>query len=163
MSTTAASTEPLAPDRRAFETHLVSARFLAGVERGDWRLVSYDWPLALCEVAAAARDGAPTVFTLRCDVTGYPTMPPTACPWDVERNQVLDAAHRPKGFRVGMVFRTDWENGTALYAPFDRLALQGHPGWANEHPRHTWDNTRDFAWFLERVFDLLNNDDYVGT
>jgi hypothetical protein len=160
--THAAPTEPPAPDRRAFEAQLGSARFLAGVERGDWRVVSYAWPTVVVEVAAAPRDHGPEAFALRCDVSGYSSTAPTATPWDVSTGAVLNAARRPKGERVGMVFRTDWENGTALYAPFDRVALQGHPGWRDQHPRHTWDASRDFTWFLERVFDLLNNDDYVG-
>lgn len=164
MSTTSENpaSAPPTPDRRALEAHLHSARFEAGVDRGRWRLLSIDWPVVLVEVSAAEREGGPTAFALRCDLSGYPTAAPTATPWDADQGVILPADRRPKGDRVGMVFRADWNGGTALYAPFDRVALEGHGGWANDHPRHYWDGTRDFTWFLERVFDLLNNDDYVG-
>lgn len=152
-----------APDQRAFENHLRSARFRAGSERGSWRLISSNWPIVLVAVASVDRPCSPGEFALRCNLAGYPAVAPTASPWDIERNELLRVELRPKGEQVGMVFRADWNGGTALYAPFDRTALADHAGWAAEHPWYLWDVTRDFTWFLERIFDLLNSDDYVGT
>src|SRR5438874_53715 len=106
MSATSESpaSAPPSPDWRALEAHLVSARFQAGVERGQWRLLSIDWPIVIVEVAAAERDRGPRAFALRCDLSGYPTAAPTATPWDAEQDVLLPADRRPKGDRVGMVF-----------------------------------------------------------
>ena len=61
-----------------------------------------------------------------------------------------------------MVFRCDWENGRALYAPFDRVALDSHAAWRQQHPRHAWNAKRDLAWVLEYLHELLNDADYAG-
>lgn len=150
------------PDQRAFATDANAATFLAGVYRGDWRIDSVEWPKVQLTIAAAPRDGAPDSFTLRCDLTNYPAQAPTGTPWDPETHMLLSQSRRPKGERVGMVFRFDWEQGRALYAPYDRVALAGHPGWATDHPRYMWTDARDLAWWVERIWDLLNSDDYDG-
>jgi hypothetical protein len=157
------STEPdTPPDKRAFEAHANAPAFLAGVYRGDWKIDSVNWPKVQFTVTAAPREGAPSSFTLRCDFTNYAADAPTATPWDPDTNTVLAPNKRPKGELVGMVFRFDWEQGRALYAPYDRLALAGHPGWKVEHPRYIWTGKQDLAWWVERIWDLLNSDDYVG-
>ena len=150
------------PDQRAFEADANAPAFLAGVYRGDWTIDSVDWPKVQITIAAAPREGASDSFTLRCDLTNYPAQAPTATPWDLETATLLPQSKRPKGERVGMVFRFDWEQGRALYAPYDRVALVGHPGWATDHPRYLWTATRDLAWWVERVWDLLNSDVYEG-
>ena len=60
------------PDQRAFEAHVTRATFIAGVYRGDWSIESIGWPIVVITIAAAAREGAPGTFTLRCDLTNYP-------------------------------------------------------------------------------------------
>ena len=162
---TALPAEPqpaMPPDRRALEAHLTSAEFATGVEQGAWELLAYDWPVAVIAVSASSRPNAPNRFALRIDLTGYPVSAPTSTPWDAERDAVLAPSCRPKGENVGMVFRSDWEGGRALYAPYDRVALAGHGGWLSAHPRYAWNATRTLSWLLWRVFDLLNCDDYVG-
>lgn len=150
------------PDRRAFEADTAVPGFLAGVHRGDWKIDSLDWPVVKMTVSAAARDGAPDSVTLRCDLTNYPIDAPTATPWDPATDTPLSASRRPKGERVGMVFRADWEQGRALYAPYDRVALAGHPSWITEHPWYAWTGTQDLTWWVQRIWDLLNSDDYEG-
>jgi hypothetical protein len=146
-----------APDERALREHLASARFQAGVDAGRWHLISLSWPHAIIAVSAAPRNAAPEEFALRFELTGYPPVAPTANPWDCETNSLLSASRRPKGDRVGRVFQSD-----QLYAPWDRAGLNSHSEWAQSHPRYAWNQRRDLTFYLANVFDLLNDDDYLG-
>lgn len=150
------------PDRRVFDAHASAPSFLAGVYRGDWSIEMVDWPTVIISVAAAPRTGAPDRFWLRCDCTNYPADGPTATPWDPETDAQLADDRRPKGDGVATVFRTDWEEGRALYAAYDRVALTSHRNWVTEYPRTAWVATRDLTWWTTRIWELLNNDDYLG-
>ena len=120
------------------------------------------WPVVMVAVAAAPRSGAPSEYVLRFDLTGYPETAPTATPWNPTNGNVLEQELRPKGERVGYVFRTDWGDGKALYAPFDRVGLNSHSNWRTEHPRRVWDSSKDLTWLLQILHEMLNNDDYTG-
>ncbi len=150
------------PDERAMDAHLRHARFRAGIDAGCWRVISYDWPRSMIAISAAPREDAPEEFVFSFELSGYPQAGPTACMWDLEADNVLAAAKRPKGFRAERVFRADWEDGKALYAPWDRVALAGHPDWPARYPREAWNSKRDLAFYLEEVHDILNAEDYEG-
>jgi len=157
------ATEPEnSPDQRAFETDATKPSFLAGVYRGDWRIDSVAWPIVTITIAAAPRETGPASFTLRCDFTNYPAHAPTATPWDPDADTKLPASRRPKGEEVGVVFRHDWEDGRALYTAYDRVALTGHQNWVIEHPRTAWNGQQDLTWWVLRIWELLNCDDYEG-
>jgi hypothetical protein len=150
------------PDQRAFDVDANKPSFIAGVFRGEWRIEKIAWPTVDISIAAAPREGAPERYWLRGDFTNYPADAPTATPWDPETDTKLLAAKRPKGENVGMVFRYDWEDGRALYAAYDRVALGGHQNWLVEHPRTAWKGTQDLTWWVRRIWELLNSDDYDG-
>ncbi|SMD24620.1 DUF7665 family protein [Lentzea albidocapillata] len=152
----------MTPDHRAVQAHLDSARFQAAVAAGRWRVVDSDWPALVVAVAAAPRPGGPEEIALRMDLTGYPQQAPTAEPWDLEAGARLAERRRPRGEGVEVVFRTNWEHGRALYAPFDRVALTGHPDWPRQYPGDTWTPDRDLTFFLGKVHTMLNDDDYLG-
>ena len=153
----------MSPDERVLRDHVAGIRFLEGVERGRWRIVDdIEWPVALVAVSAAPRENAPTEYFLRFDLSGYPETAPTATPWDPNTGDVLQQELRPKGTQVGHVFRADWENGRALYVAFDRVALNSHPNWRTEHPRRVWDSSKDLTWILQKLHEMLSNDDYTG-
>jgi hypothetical protein len=157
------ATEPeTPPDQRAFNEQASAPSFLAGLYRGDWTIEAVAWPTVYVSVAAAPRSGAPERYQLRCDFTNYPADAPTAAPWDPDKNSVLSAEKRPKGEDVGMVFRMDWEAGRALYCAYDRVALTGHQNWVTEHRRTAWNGTQDLTWWVLRIWELLNSDDYEG-
>ena len=150
------------PDQRAFTADANAPSFKAGVLRQDWTIDRVNWPIVQITIAAAPRKDGPDGFMLRCDFTNYPAAAPTATPWDVTRDAPLTETQRPKGEDVGMVFRSNWEEGRALYCGYDRVALAGHPNWMSEHPNTTWTVDRDLTWWVSRVWDLLNSDDYEG-
>ena len=156
-------TDQISPDEHVFRHHVAGPRFIDGVERGKWRLVGdVDWPYALVAVSAAPRQNAPQEFFLRFDLTGYPTSAPTATPWNPDSGDTLEADLRPKGEYVSSVFRSDWEEGKALYTPYDRLGLKSHPEWSKQHPRQAWNATRDLAWLLQLLHRMLNESTYTG-
>lgn len=152
----------LSPAERSIRSHLSSGRFQQGVDDGRWRLISMEWPVAFIAVSAAPREGAPTEFVLRFDLSGYPQPGPTAGVWDLDTGELLAAALRPKGVRAAHVFRSDWENGRALYAPWDHVALNGHGDWPQKHPHQAWHARRDLTFYLTNTWDVLNDDEYLG-
>ena len=114
-------------------------------------------------MSAAERPNSPSEYGLRIDLTRYPQDAPTAAPWDLDADAALPPARRPKGDRVGKVFyNVNWQEDNALYAPWDRAALDGHSNWFREYPEDAWHPGRDIAFLLSRVHELLNADDYSG-
>jgi hypothetical protein len=152
------------PDERLFRAHLESDRFLIGVHEGRWRLDSLVWPVAIIAVTAAPRAGAPNEFTLRTDFAGYPHAAPTACIWDVESETPLPGNRRPREHgQILRLFQDGWQEGRALYAPYDRVTIEKHPaGWADQWPRSKWTPERDLTFFLNNVYEELHADGYIG-
>lgn len=150
------------PDEHAVRAALGSARFQSGVDGGRWRLISFEWPIGVFGVSAAPRECSPAEYGLRINFDGYPQQAPTAEPWNLKRNERLAADERPKGERAGPAFRSDWNEGRALYVPWDRTPLADHADWVTKHKSSAWHPGRDVAFFLRSVYDLLNDDDYVG-
>ena len=148
-----------APDERAFRADVVKAAFRLGELERRWRLIGVTWPYAL--IGVTAKDGRD--YILRFNGEGFPQSPPTAGPWDIERNAVLafDRWPRSHGGRVASVFRTDWKGGSALYLPCDRESIRGHDNWRNEMPSKIWDPAKGIVHYLELVHELLNSADYI--
>jgi len=158
-------TEVTSPDEQVLHAHLEGAAFQMGVADGRWRLDSLTWPLAMITVASAPRKGAPGEFSFRFELTGYPEAAPTACIWDVGSNAPLSGSLRPKGAdgQILQIFRDNWMEGKALYAPFDRVALVDHgTAWADQWPMSKWTCERDLTFVLRHIHDELSSVGYVG-
>lgn len=161
-----------APDERLFREDLQSADFINGVAKGQWGMPSTDalpadlvWPKVVLWIAAAARPNSPDRFYVVLDAAGYRSVPPTGTFWDLSEKSTLGHAKRPKGkpnSRVAMVFRTDWNNGTAFYHPYDRVAAQGHADWPAAQPHLVWNSNHTIVDFLNEFHLLLNSGDYLG-
>jgi hypothetical protein len=153
----------LTPNERLFREHVAGGRFQTGIDRDEWRIVEErGWPNLIIAVSASNRPSGPDEFFFFFDLTDYPTRAPTAMPWDPETNAKLVETNRPKGERVGLAFRMNWEGGRALYVPYDRVALESHGDWKTQFPRLSWDPTKTITFFLRNVHELLNDDDYQG-
>jgi hypothetical protein len=150
------------PDERAFHAGLARGPFQLGVDEGRWRIVDVDWPRALIAISAARRPRAPDEYLLRFELAGYPHAEATATPWHSAEDRPLTHEERPKGGRATLAFRTDWENGRALYIPCDRVAIDSHPHWRTEHPGWLWSPTEGIVRYLRLIHDILNEDDYQG-
>jgi hypothetical protein len=152
----------MTPDERVFRAHVAGGPFLRGEARKRWRLVSITWPHAVIAVSAVARDGSPSEYGFRFDLTNYPQASPTARPWDLDRDVALDSGQWPTGrSRVAGAFNPGW-NANALYLPCDRMALPGHDAWRTQHPAMIWSPAGDITQYLRIVHELLNSSDYTG-
>jgi hypothetical protein len=159
-------TDVASPDEQVLRAHLKSAGFQIGVADGRWRLESLTWPCAVIMVAAAPRTGTPGEFYFRFELTGYPEAAPTGCIWDVGSNAPLSGPRRPKDAdgQILQLFRDNWMDGKALYAPFDRVALVDHgTAWADQWPMSKWTRDRDLVFVLRHIHDELNSVEYAGT
>lgn len=154
----------IAPDERAVRAHLDSGAFLAGVAAGCWSVVGVEWPYVTIMVSAAPREGAPPGYAIRFELTGYPTIAPTGCIWDIEQNSPLAGNLRPKGDEVGRLFRMDgWGPApNAMYAPWERLALADHAHWIKEAPHLAWHAGRTLTFILDELHRILHADAYLG-
>lgn len=149
-----------APDERAFQADAAKPHFRLAEAEHRWRLISTSWPHTF--IAVTAKDGREYVLRFNC--AGYPQNPPTAGPWDIAGGRVLPFARWPRsgGGRLGLVFRTGWKNGTALYLPCDRESIAGHDNWRTEMPSKIWNPAKGIVQYLELVHELLNCGDYVS-
>lgn len=145
-------------DQQAFEADVNSGAFLNGSLSGRWGLESTQWPHAWIWVKA--RDGGRVL--LRFELTNYPRNAPTAQPWDAQSNCALPSVRWPRGeARVSAAFNPNW-NANALYIPCDRVAIQGHEAWRQQHPSMLWDPAVGIHRYVRVVSDLLGSPDYVA-
>jgi hypothetical protein len=96
---------------------------------------------------------------LPLDLTGYPQLAPTIMLWDATLAQKMNGPSYPKGERVQQVIQPGLDY---LYCAYDRQGLVGHPEWATQYPRSSWNAKRDLTFVLDKLSDLLTSDDYVG-
>ena len=145
------------------KTHLEAASFLAGVDCGKWGVHSSFDEIDLTHPVIWIRSDNRVVpdgrVHLRFDSENYPQQAPTACPWDMKTNAKLASALWPKGANVSTVFNPAWKDH-ALYAPCDRLAMEGHDAWKALSPQWWWQPRFTIVTYLEFVYVCLNPADY---
>jgi len=156
-----------------FLEHVKLPSFEDGVQRGYWGVTDIAWPYVIIWIGAAPRQNSPDRYYLRFWLESYPALGPTATLWDVDRCQKLDRSRWPKGTDcVKSVFRTDWYDCNALYAPWDRIAMYGdpanpqfgpHANWESEYPGMGWKNTHTIVHYLRPTHELLNSPQYHGS
>lgn len=147
---------------RRLRAHLAGTAVQIGVARGQWQIGELDYPYLMVRVSASAQTCAHGYVDLRIEISGYPNLGITACPWSAEENLPLPAGQRPTAGRAGTVFRTDWENGHALYHPCDRVAVGSHADWTREHVDELWDAEQGIAKFLRLIHTTLNEVDHAA-
>jgi hypothetical protein len=147
------------PDHATLQRDLASPSFREGIARKAWRLIEVAWPFTL--IGITAHDGHEHVVRLDC--CGYPTEPPTGGLWDMERGATLSPAQWPRGDDVFLsMLRHDWNGGTAIYFPLDRVARTGHPDWAHTHAHLTWNPAKGIVQHVSEVHRLFNSGGYHG-
>jgi hypothetical protein len=147
------------PDEKALRADVAKPAFRVGAVDKRWRLIDIAWPHVF--IGVVAKDG--WEYVLRFNCTGFPASPPTAGPWDMERNGVLPPTLWPKsrGGRLGAVFNPGWKGGTALYLPCDRESIAGHGQWLTQMPSKIWRPSAGLVQYLELVHELLHCRDYA--
>jgi hypothetical protein len=149
----------MSPDEAIFRDHLTGAPFQSGADAGKWALQGQiAWPTAVFWIQSATRFVAAGRVLLKFDLQNYPQLAPTASPWDDEKHDLLNPEVWPKGpGNVSAVFNPRW-NPRALYAPCDRVAMQGHEAWMTKFPQWWWNSSFTFVHYLEFVHRCLNPD-----
>lgn len=149
------------PDERLFKAHLEEASFQSGVDAGKWdlhgELAEIVWPFAIIWIAADTTVYAPSKVYLRFNVDQYPTVAPTACPWNVGTNARLENEVWPiVSGKFAKAFRHDWQIKDALYAPCDRLAMANHDQWKQQFPNWWWRPDFTIVKYLSFVHQCLH-------
>ena len=149
------------PAQSAVEADLASSRFIAGLARGHWRCVSFDFPLLVIAVTAIEPDGTSSEYAFRFELAGFPGVAPQVIIWDTVANTQLPVNRRPKGsHRVQEAFK-DWTAPHTVYRPWERTS-GAHGSWAQNFPDLTWHPHRDLTFILEDLHDLLTSNALAG-
>lgn len=148
------------PDECLFKAHLEEAPFQSGCDAGQWGLHgdidAINWPNPIIWVQADKAIVATAKVSLRFTVDSYPSLAPTACPWDTEKGARLENRLWPVVTgQFAKVFRLDW-HGSALYAPCDRLAMPGHEIWKAQFKEWWWSPDFTIVKYLRFVHRVLN-------
>jgi hypothetical protein len=153
----------LTPDALALLEDLDGAPFLYGVDQGWWREVRWAFPRVCFAISAAGRPAAPHEVVFEFECSRYRGIAPLCLQVHPETLEQAARSIRPKGCgRVGIIFRTDWENGQYLYSPLDRHALATHSDWSATMPRSVWTAASTITRYLTDLHGLLNSPDYSG-
>jgi len=155
------------PDQEIFEAHIVENDFRNGVVLGHWDIHPVEgvtWPILVMWASAAPRPSSPDKYFFRFTLDGYPNNPPTSYICLADGSKAPDPKW-PSGLNdVAMAFCVSgWNNRSGLYAPWDRVGLTAHPEWKDQHKGVAWEKTFTITHYLNRVYNLLNHDDYKGT
>lgn len=150
-------------EQQVLEEHVNRADFRLARKQRRWDVISVDWPNVLIRIFVATRTGGPGYFDLRFDCVGYASSPPTAILWDSVAGNPLSFARWPAGKHlIPSIFNPGWQNGTALYLPCDRMAIQGHGDWPSRYPNWIWKPQVGIIQYLRIVHALLTSEDYTG-
>jgi len=154
---------PVPPDRAMLVQDLAAPEFRCGEIEGRWRRVAICWPHVIIAVSAPARPQSPAEYGFRFECSGYRQNPATGQPWDLASNGPLPGTRWPTGpAMVPSVFRPEWKQGLCLYLPCDRMSIEGHEAWRNDHPSRLWQPVRGIICYLEQVYELFHQSDYSG-
>ena len=123
--------------------------------RGQWRKLSFTFPILIVAVAATEPSGSSSEYFFRFELTGFPGAAPEVRIWDPSTNNLLALDKRPKGStRVAEAFKA-WGGGT-VYRPWDRLA-GAHGNWSTAYPTLAWNPKRELTFVLEDLLGLLTS------
>ena len=156
------------PDVETFMNDIESASFKLGEFDGKWKYIRIDadgddCPIAFIRVFAAYRKDSPDSYDFRFKIDNYPSETPEICIWNLDTNVKLEVGLRPTGSEgIKLLFRTNWENGNHLYAPYERVALRSHPGWLNQYKDLCWSSGDSIIKILLDLYRRLNSNEYHG-
>ena len=147
------------PDKRTFEAHLKSVRFVAGIEEDRWQILNSDFPHLYVRVMGKDSESGASFthdFHLVCD--GYPLPGPFVERWNFEsksRPPPPVIAYSSPGFCDAM---KDWEQVQGvhggIYRSWQRHAAV-HNDWAQKRPDEAWHRERELTFIMERLYDLV--------
>ncbi len=148
------------PAQRTVAAQLESGRFLCGEEEGRWKILKFDFPHLYIRVMATDPEVGVKVtqdFHLICD--DYPMPGPYVERWDFDKG---DCPPQPVSGNASPAFcdaLKDWGGGWpsgqgGIYRAWQRYAAV-HNEWANKRPDQAWNATRDLAFLMERLHEVV--------
>lgn len=156
------------PDVVVFTQHLEDAGYLNGFETKKWGIHESVFeaspePFVIAWVSAAERIDSPTRYFFKIRLGNYPALAADICIWDPINNASLAESERPKGVgNVAMLFRTNWEMGLHLYAPYERQAIATHLDWNVTYKGLFWLSSDRIDKVFKDLYFHLNSADYHG-
>lgn len=134
---------------------LKDEELVAGCDRGQWRIISFDYPRLDFAVAAVELDGSSGEYGFKADLTNYPADAPRVWIWDHGNDRPLPISHRPKGGpRVKGAFK-EWGSKT-VYRPWDRMTGP-HNNNTRTKPHLAWNADRRLVFIFEDLYGLLTS------
>lgn len=141
--------------KEAVAADLAATRFRAGVKRGFWRQVFYEFPVLILAVAAVEPNGDSSEYSFHLELTDFPGQAPEVRIWDHAGNAALPKEKRPRGSdRITKAFQV-WGDDT-VYRPWDRQSA-AHNNFARDFPDLAWHPKRDLTFILEDLYGLLTS------
>jgi hypothetical protein len=143
------------PAEDAVIADLTSVRFRTGVARGQWRKISFSFPILILGITSIGPDGSKGEGTFRFEVNGFPGVDPEVRIWDLDADRPLAVERRPRGSsRIVEAFKS-WEFDT-VYRPWERRS-GAHNDWKKKYPDLAWHSSRDLTFILEDLYGLLTS------
>lgn len=148
------------PAQRTLEAQLESGRFICGAEEGRWKVLQYDFPHLYVRLVATDPEAGLEVaqdFHLVCD--GYPVPGPYVERWDFEKGCRPAPPGAGSGSPAFVDALKDWGGNDpsgpgGIYRAWQRGAAT-HGDWANKRPDQAWNATRDLAFLMERMHEVV--------
>ena len=133
---------------------LESSAFQSGVMRGSWRVHSFQFPKLVIGVLGTEPDGSRKMYYFRYVLDNFPTSAPWVQIWNIEADQILPVAQRPKGnAKVERAFQS-WSDDT-VYRPWERMAL-AHGDWVHKYASEAWHPGMTLTFTVEDLHGILN-------
>lgn len=140
------------------DADLATPAFLAGVSRGHWRVVDVAFPFLTIAVKTTLPASPVAEYVFQFELSGFPNTPPQVLMWDLETNETLVAAKRPKGSpRINEAFK-EWQAPHPVYRPWERTS-GAHGDWATNFPNLAWNASRELTFILDDLHALLTPND----
>ena len=139
---------------------MAAGPFKRGIRRGDWRVLSFEFPVLLISIRYLGPGGQSGEIAVRFILTNYPIEAPIADAWDPVAGALLPVQDRPAwNNQVREAFKT-WNPRPgvwkAMYRAWER-DCGAHNNWIQTYPNLVWNSTREITFALRDLSDVLNS------
>ncbi len=144
------------PSAARVAADLLEGNFVAGVDAGHWRVLSFEFPILDFAIAAGTNEeGEPVEYGFRAELSNYPGQAPLIRIWDHTAKGTLAPNPRPAGTpRIQKTFQ-QWTSDT-VYRPWDRMTGP-HNNNADNLPHLAWRPERCLSFIFRDLYGILNS------
>ena len=134
---------------------LEETNFLSGRDAGQWRIISYAFPILDFAISATEPDGTSSEYGFRAELSNYSAHAPMVQIWDPAAGALLPVGQRPKGGQRVQVTFQQWGSDT-VYRPWERMTGP-HNNNASNYPHLAWRPERRLFFIFEDLHGILNS------